>query len=222
MRLKQKNLALLNGKPLIAYAIEAAKSARIFDRVVLNSEDLVFKKIAARYGVEFYQRPEFLASSTAKSDDVIADFMEKNPADIVAWVNPTSPLQQASEVRDVVEYFIKEGLDSLVTIRQEQVHAVFQGKPLNFDPQEIFAQTQALEPVGVFVYSVMMWRTKTFQKYYKKQGYALLSGKLGYYPVSRLSAIIVKKEEDLRTAEYFLAGVDIRKNYIVTYDKEAQ
>ena len=49
MRLPNKNLALLNGQPLIAYAIEAAKHAGVFDRIVVNSEDEVFQQIAMSF-----------------------------------------------------------------------------------------------------------------------------------------------------------------------------
>ena len=52
--LKAKNLALLNGRPLVSYAIEAAKASGVFDRVVLNSEDDIFSGIAQEYGAEFY------------------------------------------------------------------------------------------------------------------------------------------------------------------------
>ena len=38
-RLKMKNLALINGKPLIYYAIQAAKDSGVFDKIVLNSEN---------------------------------------------------------------------------------------------------------------------------------------------------------------------------------------
>ena len=38
-RLTMKNLALLNGKPLIYYAINAAKDSEVFKRIVINSED---------------------------------------------------------------------------------------------------------------------------------------------------------------------------------------
>ena len=59
-RLQMKNLALINGQPMISYAINAAKESNIFDKVVVNSEHVVFEKIADRYGVDFYQRPSFL------------------------------------------------------------------------------------------------------------------------------------------------------------------
>ncbi len=216
-RLKAKNLALLNGRPMVSYAVEAAKAAGVFSRIVLNSEDEIFADIAKQYGAEFYHRPADLASSTAKSDAVVNDFILTNPCDVVAWVNSTSPLQTGEEIRSVVEYFQKENLDSLITVRNEQVHALLDGKPLNFREQEIFAQTQDLKPVGLFVYSVMMWRTKTFLEHFKKNGHAILCGKVGYYPVSKLTSIIIKKEEDFKIAEYLLAGMEKRRDFSLTY-----
>ena len=62
-RLKMKNLALVNGRPLIYYSIRAAQDSGVFDRVVLNSDHEVFGEIADRYGAEFYHRPLKLGSS---------------------------------------------------------------------------------------------------------------------------------------------------------------
>lgn len=222
MRLKAKNLALLNGRPLVSYAIEAAKKSGVFDRIVLNSEDDIFFDIAKEYGVEFYKRPAAFANSTAKSDTVVQDFILHNPCDIVAWVNPTSPLQTADEIKAVIGHFVKEGLDTLITVRNEQVHALLDGNPLNFKQKEIFAQTQDLKPVGLFVYSIMMWKTKTFSAQFKKNGHAVLCGKVGYYPVSKLSAMIIKREEDFKMAEYLLAGMEARKDFSMSYHGGAE
>lgn len=217
MRLKAKNLALLNGRPLVSYAIEAAKKSGSFDRIVLNSEDDIFYDIAKEYGVDFYKRSADFASSTAKSDTVVQDFILHNPCDIVVWVNPTSPLQTGEEIKAIIEYFIKEGLDTLITVRNEQVHALLDGNPLNFRQKEVFAQTQDLKPVGLFVYSIMMWKSKTFSAHFKKNGHAVLCGKVGYYPVSKLSAMIIKREEDFKIAEYLLAGMQARKDFSLEY-----
>ncbi|MBL8014195.1 MAG: acylneuraminate cytidylyltransferase family protein [Candidatus Omnitrophica bacterium] len=219
-RLKAKNLALLNGRPMVSYAIEAAKASGIFDRIVLNSEDEIFREIARQYGAEFYHRPSYLATSSAKSDVVVKDFIDKNPCDIVVWVNPTSPLQTGEEIRDVINFFIKENIDSLITVRNEQVHALLDGRPLNFQENEVFAQTQDLKPVGLFVYSIMMWRSLKFLDEFRKNGHAILCGKVGYYPVSKLSSIIVKKEEDFKIVEYLLAGMDRRQEFSVTYHED--
>lgn len=220
-RLAIKNLALLNGRPLISYALEAAKTSGIFDRVVLNSDGEVFNQIAQTYGVEFYLRPNHLGSSETKSDEVVHDFIGKHPSDIVAWVNPTSPLQTGKEIKDVVNYFIDQELDSLITVENKQVHCVYEGEPLNFSVQELFAKTQDLTPVQPFVYSVMMWRTQSFMETYQQQGHALLSGKLGFYPVSKESALIIKTDVDLMVAESVIKAQAGHEGYQVVYDRLA-
>ena len=217
-RLKQKNLALLDGKPLISYAINAAAESKAFDHVVVNSDGEMMEQIAKRYKVDFYYRDPVLASSQTKSDDVVYDFIQRYPCDIVAWVNPISPLQSASEVRDVVQYFLDNDLDSLITVGNHQVHCVYENNPINFSTQELFAKTQDLIPVQSFVYSVMMWKSSTFTEEYEDKGYALLSGKIGYYPVSKESAIIIKTEEDLMIAENLLQARNNTNSYEVKYD----
>ena len=217
-RLKMKNLALLDGHPLISYAIEAAKSSGVFNRIILNSDGAIFKTIAERYGIECYIRPEKLGSSDTKSDDVVFDFMQQYQSDIVAWVNPISPLQTGEEVRSVIEHFIEQELDSLITVADQQVHCVYQDEPINFGVNEIFAKTQDLTPVQPFVYSIMMWRTKTFMEAFGRQGYALLCGKLGYFPVSKKSSVIIKTDEDLIIAESIIKATRQGMEYEVQYD----
>ncbi len=221
-RLKMKNLALLNQKPLIYYAIRASKDSGMFDKVVLNSDHEIFREIAHRYQIDFYKRPAELGSSSTKSDDVVMDFIKKNPCDILAWVNPTSPLQTGEEIREVVRYFTKERLDSLITVKDEQVHCVIADKPVNFKPEERFAQTQDLTPVQAFVYSVMMWRTQPFRQQYMEKGYAFFCGKTGFYPVSRLSAVVIKSKEDLMFADFVLRVNGEDGAYQVKYDNLIQ
>jgi len=216
-RLPKKNLALINGEPLISYAVNAAKASGVFDRIVINADDPVFEKIALRYGVEFYYRPENLGSSTTKSDDVVLDFMKNHPADIVCWVNPTSPLQTGEEIQKVVRHFQNKGLDSLITTMDQQVHANFSNTPLNYKTDELFAQTQDLTPVELFVYSVMMWRTRPFVQAYEAQNHAFFVGKVGFYPVSKLSAVIIKRKEDLKLAESILKSM-AKNSDAVEYD----
>ena len=217
-RLPLKNMALLNGRPLISYAIGAAIESAVFDRVILNSDGPIFEEIANQLSCEFYLRPSRLGSSETKSDEVIYDFMENHASDIVAWINPTSPLQTGDEIREVITYFIEHQLDSLITVENKQVHCVYGGDPLNFTVDGLFAKTQDLTPVQPFVYSVMMWRTKSFMDAYKKQGHALLSGKLGYFPVSKESAVIIKTDVDLMIAESVLKAKADESGYQVIYD----
>ena len=48
-RLKFKNLALLNKKPLISYAIQKAKKSKIFSDIYINSDADIFKNIGSPF-----------------------------------------------------------------------------------------------------------------------------------------------------------------------------
>jgi|ETNmetMinimDraft_20_1059909.scaffolds.fasta_scaffold64266_1 CMP-N-acetylneuraminic acid synthetase len=217
-RLKCKNLALLNGKPLIAYPIEAAKKSKVFSKIVINGDHPVFTDIAARYDVEFYQRPSHLGSSNTKADSVVYDFLLKHETDCVAWVNPTSPLQTGEEVGSVINFFMKENLDSLITVRNKQVHCMYENTPVNFKKEEMFSRTQDLVPVQASVYSIMVWKRQTFLESYEKRGYALFCGKIGYYPVSKESSLIIKTKEDLMIVDHIIRAKESASEYEIEYD----
>ena len=106
-RLPVKNLALIDGRPMISYAIEAAIESGVFNRVVVNTVGEAIGAVARQYGAELYLRDATLGSSETRSDEVVYDFMLHHPSDIVAWVNPTSPLQTGDEVRNVINHFIR-------------------------------------------------------------------------------------------------------------------
>ena len=216
-RLKAKNLALVAGKPLIAHAINAAASVSLFDKVFVNSDAPLFEKVAKRFGVGFYLRKQKLGSSETKSDEVVYDFMKAQKPDILVWVNPIAPLQTSEEIKSVVEYFINENLDSLITVEKKQVHAVYEGEPLNYDPADVFAQTQDLNAVSTFVYSVMMWRTDVFIDEYELNGSAMFCGNTGLYEVNKLSSFIVKDVQDLQLVDAIL-NANIKNNFQLLYD----
>lgn len=220
-RLKMKNLALIGGKPMIGWAIDAAVTSGAFDRVIVNGDHEAFAPIAARFGAEFYLRPSALGSSDTKSDDVVEDFMHAHPADAVAWVNPIAPLQPAGEIKAVVDYFFENSLDSLITVEDKQVHCLAGDAPVNFTFEGKFAQTQDLTPVRPFVYSVMMWRNTPFLADMERLGHAFFCGKFGSYPVGKLSSIIVKTEEDLLILDAIARSLDAG-TWSLSYDELAE
>ena len=210
-RLKKKNLALINNKPLIEYVIDSSKKIKIFDKIYINSDDRIFKKIALKNNISFYLRNKKIGSSKIKSDDVVYDFLKNNKCDIIVWVNPIAPLQEPKEIKKVIYYFIKNKLNSLITTNQLKNHTIYKQKPLNFKINERFAKTQDLEPLEIMVYSIMMWSANTFIKSYKKNKKAILHGKIGFYPVSKFSGIIVKDKLDLEIVSTILKNSKINK-----------
>lgn len=219
-RLKHKNLSLLNGKPLIYYAINASKKSNVFDKIYLNSDSSIFEKISLRYGTNFFLRKKSLGGSNVKSDSVVYDFFKNNDCDILMWINPIAPLIKVEEIKSTLDFFLKNKLNSLITVHKKFAHSLLEGKPINFKFDEIFSKTQDLKPITIMNYSIMMWTKKSFIKNYEKNGHAILHGKRGFYEISNNSALNVKYSEDLELISKIMKiNLNKSNNFKIKYDK---
>ena len=203
-RVKQKNLRLINGKPLICYAIEAAKGAKTLREVYVNTESDIIGKIAIDNEVKFYKRDASLSTDTATSDQFNYDFIKGTKADVLVMINPVSPLIEATDIDNVVRFFLENDYDTVITIREEKLQAFCNDKPINFDINRMLPRTQDISPIQICAWSVCVWRGKTFLDSFEKKGYAVFSGKIGFYPISFLKSIKISTEEDFLLAEKLL------------------
>ena len=51
-RIPGKNIRLFHGKPMLAYSIEAAQASRLFDRIVVSTDDPAIAQLAIELGAE--------------------------------------------------------------------------------------------------------------------------------------------------------------------------
>ena len=71
-RIPRKNIKNFHGKPLIAYSIEAALNSRVFDRVIVSTDDSEIAEVAKKYGAEVpFLRPKNISDDFATTMDVI-------------------------------------------------------------------------------------------------------------------------------------------------------
>jgi len=111
-----KNIRSLAGKPLVAWTIEAAKSSKFIDRVVLSSDDDAIMQVALEWGCDVpFTRDAELATDEATSVDVLLDALRRVPGyDWVVLLQPTSPLRTALDIdnclRESIESQSRVGL----------------------------------------------------------------------------------------------------------------
>ena len=83
-----KNLKKLDGKPLIKYAMDAAKKSNLLNRIVISTDNEKISKIAKNNGVEVpFMRPKRISGSKATQFQVIkhaVDFFKKQLLDFDA------------------------------------------------------------------------------------------------------------------------------------------
>jgi CMP-N,N'-diacetyllegionaminic acid synthase len=104
----QKNILPLMDQPLIAYTLQAANAAEVFDKVYVSSDDDQILAVANYYGAEKFKRDPHLGLNEATLDSVVAEFIHRtkpDPKDIIALLLPTSPLRTSRHIRDAVAEF---------------------------------------------------------------------------------------------------------------------
>jgi CMP-N-acetylneuraminic acid synthetase len=103
-RFPRKNVALFRGRPLVGAAVDVARDAALFDRIVVSTEDPEIARIAKDAGAEVHARDRELASDAARLVDVcraVLDEMERDaPVSAFCLLIPTSPLRTAAHVRE--------------------------------------------------------------------------------------------------------------------------
>ena len=208
-RIKKKNLRLICVKPLIAFIIETAKKAQIFDEIYLNSEAEIFAEIADHYGIQFYKRPAVHASNTATNDDFALDFMEHVPGDILIQLLPTSPLLSSEDVKSFVNEMLTKKHDTLVSVEHKQISCLYQDKPINFEIKKANPPSQTMTPVKAYATALMGWKYDNFQQNMKKYGCAYHGGdgNIGYFELRGLATIDIDREEDFILAEKILMAM---------------
>ena len=68
----RKNIRLLGNKPLIAHTIEKSLDSKLFDHVIVSTEDTEIARISKKYGAEVpFMRPKNLAKDTTGMAEVM-------------------------------------------------------------------------------------------------------------------------------------------------------
>ena len=113
--ISRKNIKEINGKPLIAWTIDAAKKSKLLNRFVVSTEDKEIVEISKKYGAEVVDRPAELASDNATTLSVLQHVLTKIDADIVVLLQCTSPVRDDDLIDNCIKEFQKENADSLAT-----------------------------------------------------------------------------------------------------------
>lgn len=75
-RLPRKNILPIQGRPMIAYPIQAAVECGLFEQVLVSTEDEEIALEASKYGAKVIHRPQHLAEDRATVAQVCVDVLE--------------------------------------------------------------------------------------------------------------------------------------------------
>lgn len=119
--IKDKNIRLLNGMPMLAYSIKHALASKKIDRVIVSTDSEIYARIAKQYGAEVpFIRPASISTDTSLDIEVFQHVLEYlnyeemyNP-DIIVHLRPTYPIRNVQDIDNMIDMMINdETIDSV-------------------------------------------------------------------------------------------------------------
>ena len=158
----KKNIALLAGKPMLGYTVDAAKASRFIDRYIVSTDDTEIADVARQLGVDVpFLRPATLSTDTASSGDALfhavqtMEEMDKCRYDIIVELMATNPLKTTEQIDQSIAMIAESGADSVIAVTRvldqhpARIKRIENGRLIDFcieEPRE--ARRQDLSPAA--------------------------------------------------------------------------
>lgn len=207
----RKNIKDLNGKPLIAWTIEAALNSECLAHVAVSTEDEEIADIARKWGADVpFIRPMELAQDSSLRNKVVAHALEELPNyEYVMLLQPTSPLRQTQNINEAFELLITKNASACVSVVEQlpSPHWMFRiGENQRIIPvleKPNFSRRQDLPKVYVLNGAIFISNVEHFQTSIEPDPF-LTSETVGYEMPAKISWDI-DTMEDWGKVEQFLA-----------------
>lgn len=116
-----KNIVPLNGKPLLAYSIEAASQSAYIQDVYVTTDDPEIAVVSKEYGAMVIDRPDALSTDTAGSYETVKHALEVLAEegkiyDHFILLQPTSPLRTSQHVDEALKAYLISSSKSCMSV----------------------------------------------------------------------------------------------------------
>ena len=112
----KKNIIDIDGKPLIAYAIQSSINSKVSETWV-STDDKDIAAEAENYGAKILWRPAELSTDTSTSESALLHFADNVNFDMLVFIQPTSPLLLSEDINSGLELMNKN--DSVFSAYKE-------------------------------------------------------------------------------------------------------
>lgn len=122
-----KNWMVLDGKPLISYAIESAQQSELITDIVVSSNAVEIINLVSNYReLKLHKRSGLLSTDESPIEDTILDILSQQEVmpEYLCLLQPTSPLRTGKQIDNAIEHLQKSNFhNSLISmVRMEDIH----------------------------------------------------------------------------------------------------
>lgn len=206
-RIPGKNIKEFCGKPILAYSIEAAVNAGIFDTVMVSTDSEAIAETARRFGAKVpFLRSEQTSGDFATTNDVLSEVLEEYEKrgeyfDLGCCIYPTAPFVTAKKLVCAVEQLENSTADTLIPVTSfsyppQRAMVVRDGRLEFLHPEYLDSRSQDLEPQYHDVGQFYVFRTAAFGRNRR-----LMTGDILPLVISELEVQDIDNETDWKIAE---------------------
>ncbi len=127
-----KNIKLLNGRPLLAHRILTALKTKCDSKVWVSTDSQEYAEIAEKHGAQIpFIRPKELAQDNSNSIDVVLHAMQfsneqKINFEFIGLLEPTSPFISETQLMDAVHQLASNNeAEAIVAVKESRPHTTF-------------------------------------------------------------------------------------------------
>lgn len=215
----RKNLRLLNGKPLIYYAIKNVLNSKYITDVYVSSDDDEILTLSKKFGAKIHKRENNLADDKTTLDPVIykayeyAQEAENKNYDLIITMQPTSPLLKTNSIDLAIEKIIKdEKIDTIISAKND-THLSWKYENGKYIPNyEKRVNRQYLIPIFTETGGFLITRNSIITKDNR------IGKNVDLYELNSPESIDIDTYEDWNLCEYYLKRKKIL--FVVTGNEE--
>ncbi len=149
-RVSNKNIRLLNGKPVCYWILESLTRSKYVNEILVNTDSEKIKNIVSNFDlVKILERPDFLLGDTISMQPIIEYDIKYAKNSHIFQTHSTNPLLKTETIDKSIETYFSNlsKNDTLFSVTPIQQRYYFKnGDPVNHDPNNLI-QTQLLEPI---------------------------------------------------------------------------
>ncbi len=200
-RIENKNIRLLDGKPLFLHTIEKLLSCNFLDEVYLDTESEKIIDLVSDYeNLKIMKRNPELANNKTDGHKLFMNEVENIEADIYVQILCTSPFIKKETIKKGIDILREKNVDSVVLVKKEKQYLWENGKPLYSTekiPNSVELPETIIETMGMYIMKKEA-ALKT-RKRYNENVYLL--------EAEAIEGIDVNYPEEFKLANYIAAGI---------------
>lgn len=197
-RVKNKNFKRFCGKNLLEHKIITLKKVKGLDEIIINTDSDKAISIAKKYGVKYFRRENYFASSKCTNSEFWSNVASKTKSEFILFTHCTSPMISVKTYEKTIKSFFvnKKNFNSLNTVSDVKEFLFLKKKPINFKLNKA-PNSQNLPDIIKLNFAISILKTKFMEK--KK---TLIGNKPLFYKLDQIEGHDINTAYEFEFAKY--------------------